>query len=66
MTIVSTSACATFNLTVIPHIVTNTLGPQGEERESKEHSRKSPQNQIKEIWTPMSKQLPHQRSSQDV
>ena len=51
---------------VIPHIATNTLGPQGEERDFKEHSRKSPQNQMKEVWTPMSKQLPHQRSCQDV
>ena len=55
-----------FNLTVIPHIATNTLGPQGEERNFKEHSRKSPQNQMKEVRTPMSKQLPHQRSCQDV
>ena len=55
-----------FNLTVIPHIATNTLGQQGEERASKELSQKSPQNQIKEIRTPMSKQLPHQRSCQDV
>ena len=51
---------------MIPQIGTNTLGPQDEEREPREHSRKSPQNQIKEIWTPMSKQLPHQRSCQDV
>ena len=55
-----------FNLTVILHIATNTLGPQGEERDSKEHSRKSPQNQMKEVRTPMSKQLPHQRSCQDI
>ena len=55
-----------FNPTVILHIATNTLGPQGEECESKEHSRKLLQNQIKEIRTPMSKQLPHQRSCQDV
>ena len=39
-----------FNPTVIPQIVTNTLGPQEKERESREHSRKSPQNQIKGIW----------------
>ena len=51
---------------MIPQIRTNTLGPQEEERESREHSRKLPQNQIKEIRTPMSKQLPHQRSCQDV
>ena len=55
-----------FNPTVIPHIATNTWGLQGEERDSKEHSRKSPQNQMKEVQTPMSKQLPHQRSCQDV
>ena len=55
-----------FNPTVIPQIGTNTLGPQEKECESREHSRKSPQNQIKGIRTPMSKQLPHQRSCQDV
>ena len=55
-----------FNLTVIPQIVTNTLDPQEEERESREHSRKLPQNQIKEVRTLMSKQLSHQRSCQDV
>ena len=33
-----------FNPTVIPHITTNTLGPQEQERESREHSRKWPQN----------------------
>ena len=55
-----------FNPTVIAKIGTNTLGPQEEERESREHSRKLPQNQIKEIQTLMSKQCPHQRSCQDV
>ena len=55
-----------FNLTVIPHIATNNLGPQEEERNSKEHSRKLPQNRMKEVQTPMSKQLPHQRSCQDA
>ena len=40
--------------------------PQREKRESREHSRKSPQHQIKEVRTPMSKQLPHQWSCQDV
>ena len=54
------------NPTVIPHIATNTLGPQGEERNSQKYSQKSPQNQMKEVWTLMSKQLPHQRSCQDV
>ena len=55
-----------FNPTVILHMATNTLNPQGKERDFKEHSRKSPQNQMKEVRTPMSKQLPHQRSCQDV
>ena len=55
-----------FNPTVIPRMATNTLAPQGKERDFKEHSRKSPQIQIKEIRTPMSKELPHQRSCQDV
>ena len=55
-----------FNPTVIPHMATNTLAPQGKECDFKEHSRKSPQNQVKEIRTPMSKELPHQRSCQDV
>ena len=51
---------------VIPQIAMNTLGLQGEERNFKEHSQKSPQNQMKEVWTPMSKQLPHQRGCQDI
>ena len=55
-----------YNLTVIPQIAMHNLAPQAEERKSREHSRKSPQNQMKEVWTPMSKQLPHQRSCQDV
>ena len=50
---------------VIPQIVRHSLTPQEELRESREHSRKSPQNQIKEVRTPMSKP-PHQRSCQDV
>ena len=66
MTIVSTSPVQRFNPTVIPHIATNTLGPQGEERDFNEHSRNSPQNQMKEVQTPMSKELPHQRSCQDI
>ena len=40
--------------------------PQEEERESREHSQKSPQNQMKEIRTLMLRQLPYQRSCQDV
>ena len=54
-----------FNLTVIPHMATNMLDLQGKERDFKEHSRKSPQNQLKEVCMSMSK-LPHQRSCQDV
>ena len=42
------------------------LTPQREKRESREHSRNSPQNQMREVQTPMSKQLPQQRSCQDV
>ena len=42
------------------------LTPQEEERESREHSRKSPQNQMKEVRTPVLKQFPHQKSCQDV
>ena len=55
-----------YNPTVIPQIAMHNWTPQEEERESREHSRKSPQNQMKEIWTSMLKQLPHQRSCQDV
>ena len=51
-----------YNPTVIPQIARHSLTPQEESRESREHSRKSPQNQIKEVRTPMSKPLPHQRS----
>ena len=42
------------------------LTPQEEERKSREHSRKSPQNQMKEVWTLVLKQFPHQKSCQDV
>ena len=55
-----------YNPTVIPQIAMHSLAPQAEERESREHSRKSPQNQMKEVRTSMLKQLPHQRSCQDV
>ena len=55
-----------YNPTVIPQIAMHNLAPQVEERESREHSRKLPQNQRKEVRTLMSKQLPHQRSCQDV
>ena len=54
-----------FNPTVIPRMATNTLLPQGKERDFKEHSRDSPQNQMKEVHTLRSK-LPHQRSCQDI
>ena len=52
--------------TVIPQIAMHNWTPQEEERESREHSRKSPQNQMKEIRTLMLKQLPHQSSCQDI
>ena len=55
-----------YNPTVIPWIGTNYLAPQAEECESRECSQKSPQNQKKEVPTPMSKQPPQQRSCQDV
>ena len=55
-----------YNPTTIPQIAMCNLAPQAEERESREHSQKSPQNQMKEVRTPMLKQLPHQRSCQDV
>ena len=55
-----------YNPTVIPQMAMHNLVPQAEERESREHSRKSPQNQMKEVRTPVLKQFPHQRSSQDV
>ena len=48
-----------YNPTVIPQMQMHDLTPQREKRESREHSRNSPQNQDQ---TPMSKQLPHQRS----
>ena len=51
---------------MIPQIGTNNLAPQVEECESREHSRKSPPNQKREMKAPMSAQLPHQRSCQDV
>ena len=54
------------NPTVIPQMAMHNLTPQDEKRESREHSQKSPQNQVKEVWTPMLKQPPQQRSCQDV
>ena len=55
-----------YNPMVIPEITIHNLTLQEEEHESREHSRKSPQNQMKEVRTPILKQLPHQRSCQDV
>ena len=55
-----------YNPTVIPQMQIHDLTPQREKRESREHSRNSPQNQMREVQTPMSKQLPQQRSCQDV
>ena len=55
-----------YNPTVIPQIGTHNLASQAEERESRERSQKSPQNQRKEVWTLMSKQPPQQRSCQDI
>ena len=55
-----------YNPTVIPQMQMHDLTPQREKCESREHSRNSPQNQMREVQTPMSKQLPQQRSCQDV
>ena len=55
-----------YNPTVIPQIAMHNLTLQEEERESREHSRKSPQNQMKEVWTLMLKQFSQQRSCQDI
>ena len=54
-----------FDQTVILHMATNTLELQGKERDFKEHFRKLPQYQLKEVHMSMSK-LPHQRSCQDI
>ena len=55
-----------YNPTVIPQITIHSLTPQEKESESREHSRKLPHNQMKEVRTLMSKRLPHQRSCQDL
>ena len=55
-----------YNPTVIPRMQMHNVALQREKRESREHSRNSPQNQIREVQTQMSKQLLHQRSCQDV
>ena len=55
-----------YNPTEIPQIAAQNLTPKDEESEFREQSQKSPKNQMKEVRNPMSKQLPHQRSCQDV
>ena len=55
-----------YNPTVIPRMQMHNVTPQREKGESREHSRKSPQHQMREVQSTMSKQLPHQRSCQDV
>ena len=55
-----------YNPTVIPQIGTNNLALQVEEHKSREYSQKSPQNQMRDTRFPMSAQLPHQRSCQDI
>ena len=55
-----------YNPTVILRMQMHNLTPQGKKRKYREHSRKLPQNQMKEVGTLMSKQFPHQRSCQDV
>ena len=55
-----------YNPTVIPRMQMHNVTPQKEKRESREHSRKPPQHQMREVQTTMSQQLPHQRSCQDV
>ena len=55
-----------YNPTVIPRMQMHNVTPQREKGESREYSRNSPQNQIREVQTQMSKQLLHQGSCQDV
>ena len=55
-----------YNPTVIPRMQMHNATPHREKRESREHSRKSPQHQMREVQSMMSQQLPHQRSCQDV
>ena len=55
-----------YNPTVIPGMQMHNVTPQKEKRKSREHSRKSPQHQMREVQSKMSQQLPHQRSCQDV
>ena len=55
-----------YNPTVIPRMQMHNVTPQREKGESREHSRKSPQHQMREVQSTMSQQLPRQRSCQDV
>ena len=55
-----------YNLTVILRMQMHNVTPQREKHESREHSRKSPQHQMREVQSTISKQLPHQKSCQDV
>ena len=55
-----------YNTTVIPRMQMHNVTPQREKGESREHSRKSPQDQMREVQSTMSQQLPRQRSCQDV
>ena len=55
-----------YNPTVIPRMQMHNLTPQREKCESGEHSRKSQQHQMREVQSTISKQLPHQKSCQDV
>ena len=51
---------------VLPQVAMHKLTPKDEEHESREHSQKSPKNQMKEVRTLMSNQFPHQMSCQDI
>ena len=55
-----------YNPTMIPRMQMHNMTPQKEKGESREHSRKLPQHQMKEVQSTMSHQLPRQRSCQDV
>ena len=55
-----------YNPTVIPRMQMHNVTPQREKGESREHSWKSPQHQIREVQSTMSQQFPRQRSCQDV
>ena len=55
-----------YNPTMIPRMQMHNVTPQREKGESREHSRKLPQHQIREVQSMMSQQLPRQRSCQDV